>query len=108
MKIKKRQPFSAGNLQLGVLLYIGRGENWRCDAGKILGILFIFQQLRTRHSHQFDADAEDAHIFYVRRCGGAWSGEANPGWKSTRLGKDAFAKFCTVSPLTMKLARTTP
>ena len=81
-------------MQLGVLLYIGRGENRRRDAGKILGELLILQQLRTWHSHQFDADAENADIVYVRGSSRAWSAETDPRGERARLGKDTFAKFC--------------
>ena len=64
-EIEKRQAFPAQDLQLGILPHIGCGENRRRDAGKILGKLFILQQLRTRHSHHFYADAENADIVYV-------------------------------------------
>ena len=88
-EIKDRRVLHALDLQLGVCLGIRGDERGRRNAEHVLREFFLVHQLRSRHAHELDADAHEAHVVDVRRDVGSGSGKAHPCAVRARFGKYA-------------------
>jgi len=65
--VERRAP-AYGSLQFGILPDIGCCEGRSADAGKVLGELFVIEQLGARNTHQLDADAQNANVVNIWRA----------------------------------------